>query len=215
MLDLFQRGGVLMYIIAACSVIALAVLLERLWSLQRGRVVPASFVRKIHDLVGSGKTGDALVLCQNHSSSVAAVLAAGLKRRGRVRAEIKEAVQEVGRHEAANLERFVGVIGIVAAIAPLLGLLGTVTGMIRVFQDVTKQGVGNPADLASGIWEALLTTAYGLIVAIPALVAYRYVLSRVDGLVLEMEEDALEMVEMLEMPVAAPGPSTESPVAAP
>ncbi len=207
MFDLFQHGGILMYIIAACSVAALAVFIERIWSLQRSRVVPGSFVAKIHELVGGGKASDALVLCQNHSSSVAAVFAAGLRRLGRPRSEIKEVLEEVGRHEAASLERFVGVIGTVAAIAPLLGLLGTVTGMIRVFQDVTSQGVGNPADLASGIWEALITTAYGLIVAIPALVAYRYLASRADRLVLEMEEDALALVDLMEQ---HPAPAEDS-----
>jgi len=204
MLDVFQRGGIIMFIIAACSVVALAVLLERLWSLQRSKVVPESFVKKVRELVSSGKANEALVLCQNHPSSVAAVFAAGLRRFKDSRASIKEALEEVGRHEAASLERFLGVIGTVAAIAPLLGLLGTVTGMIRVFQSITVRGVGNPADLASGIWEALITTAYGLVVAIPSLVAYRYLASRADRLVLEMEEDTLELVDVIEQINRAP-----------
>lgn len=198
MLDLFQRGGVLMYAIAACSVVALAVFLERLWSLQRQKVMPRGFVAKIRELVHAGKAGDALVLCQNHAASVAALFAACLKRRREPRAAIKETCEEVGRHEAAALERFVGVLGTVAAISPLLGLLGTVMGMIRVFQDITAQGVGNPADLASGIWEALITTAYGLTVGIPTLVAYRYLTSRVDRLVLDMEQETIELLDILE-----------------
>ena len=210
MLELFERGGIIMWFIAGCSVVALAVFLERMWSLQRKKVVPPAFVQKIRDMITGGRTGDALVVCQEHSSSVAAVFAAGLRRRSEPRAMIKEAVQDVGRHEAASLERFLGVIGTVAAIAPLLGLLGTVTGMIRVFQDITTRGVGNPADLASGIWEALITTAYGLVVAIPALVAYRYLLSRADRLVLEMEEDAMVLVDVLEHSASAPADSPES-----
>lgn len=197
MWDLFQRGGILMYFIAGCSVIALAVLLERLWSLRRRRVIPASFIGKVRELVAGDHTSEAQVLCQNDPSSIAAVFAGGLRHLGAPRNQIKEALEEAGRHEAASLERYVGVIGTVAAISPLLGLLGTVTGMIRVFQDITVQGVGNPADLASGIWEALITTAYGLVVAIPALVAYRYLGSRVDQLTLEMEEEALELVELM------------------
>jgi len=210
MLDTFQRGGILMYIIAACSVIALAIFLERLWSLQRSKVVPGSFVQKVRDLVSKGKASEALILCQNHPSSVAAVFASGLKRIKDTRAVIKESLEEVGRHEAASLERFIGVLGTVAAISPLLGLLGTVTGMIRVFQDITTRGVGNPADLASGIWEALITTAYGLVVAIPTLVAYRYLSSRADRLVLEMEEDALELIDVIEEQAGAPGESPAS-----
>jgi biopolymer transport protein ExbB len=210
MIDVFQRGGIIMYIIAACSVIALAIFLERLWSLQRNKVVPGSFVKKVRDLVSQGKASEALVLSQNHPSSVAAVFAAGLRRADGTRADIKEGLQDVGRHEAASLERFVGVLGTVAAISPLLGLLGTVTGMIRVFQDVTTRGVGNPADLASGIWEALITTAYGLIVAIPTLVAFRYISSRADSLVLEMEEDALELVDDIEQYAKANAAKGES-----
>lgn len=200
MLDLFQRGGLLMWIIAACSVGALAVLLERLWSLRRARVVPRNFIVTIRELLSQGKTSDALVLSQNHSASIAAVVSATIKHASGGRAAMKEAAEEVGRREAVSLERFLGVIGTVAAIAPLLGLLGTVTGMIRVFQDVTTRGVGNPADLASGIWEALITTAYGLMVAIPALVVYRYLLSRADSLVMEMEEEAMGVVDMLDTP---------------
>lgn len=197
MFDLFQRGGLLMWIIAACSVGALAVLFERLWSLRRARVVPRNFVATLRDLIKKDQSAEAQVLSENNSSSIATVLAAVFKHRAAGRAAMKEAAQEQGRREATALERFVGVIGTVAAIAPLLGLLGTVTGMIRVFQNVTSNGVGNPADLASGIWEALITTAYGLMVAIPALVAYRYLLSRADSLVMEMEEETSEMIELL------------------
>ncbi len=198
MLDMFQRGGLLMWIIAACSVGALAVLFERLWSLRRARVAPRGFIATLRELVAKGQSDQALLLSQNNSSSMAAVAAAVLAHAQAGRAAMKEAAQEVGRREATSLERFLGVIGTVAAIAPLLGLLGTVTGMIRVFQDVTSQGVGNPADLASGIWEALITTAYGLMVAIPALVAYRYLLSRADSLVMEMEEEASALIEQLD-----------------
>lgn len=197
MLDLFMRGGVLMWFIGACSVGALAVLFERLWSLRRARVVPQSFVATLRDLIVKGQKAEAQVLSENNSSSIAAVLAVVLKNRAAGRGAMKEAALETGRREAIALERFLGVLGTVAAIAPLLGLLGTVTGMIRVFQDVTTSGIGNPADLASGIWEALITTAYGLIVAIPALVAYRYLLSRSDSLVMDMEEETSALIDLL------------------
>jgi biopolymer transport protein ExbB len=129
-------------------------------------------------------------------SSIGAIFAAILKKAGQPLPFVKEAAEEVGRQEAARLERFVGALGTVASITPLLGLLGTVTGMIGVFQRVAETGVGNPLDMAAGIWEALLTTAFGLGVGIPALLAHRFTLSRVDTLVLELEEEALRMAEL-------------------
>jgi biopolymer transport protein ExbB len=196
-LELFQRGGVVMYAIALASVVALAVFVERLWALQRSRVAPRAFTAKVFALVEKGEERDALLLTSDNRSSAAMIFRAILKKKGATLPYVKEAAEEVGRQEAARLERFTGVLGTVASVSPLLGLLGTVTGMIAVFQKVAETGVGNPLDMAAGIWESLLTTAFGLGIGIPALLAHRFVLSRVDGLVLELEEESLRLVELL------------------
>ena len=196
----FQKGGILMIPIVAFSVVALAVFLERAWVLRRERVVPTEFVQLIQRKIGESKPAEALTLCEASDSSISAILASGLRRHGQGRAQIKEVFEEVGRVEVTHLGRFVEVMGTIAAVAPLVGLLGTVVGMIDVFRAVVSDGAGpvNPATLASGIWTALLTTAAGLAVAIPAYIGYRYQLSRVDRLALEMEEVTLHTLDLLE-----------------
>ena len=196
----FQKGGVLMIPILAFSVVALAVFLERTWMLRKERVVPSDFVQLIQRKVHEAKPAEALTLCEANDSSISAILASGLRRHGQGRALIKEVFEEVGRVEVTHLGRFIEVIGTIAAVAPLIGLLGTVVGMIDVFRAVVSDGAGpvNPATLASGIWTALLTTAAGLAVAIPAYIGYRYQLSRVDRLALEMEEVTLHLLDVLE-----------------
>ena len=199
---LFVKGGLVMYPIILGSVLALGLFLERLWSLRRERVIPASFRSRVRALVRAGKLSEAEVLCQENTSSLATIIGTGLKEAGRPRAEIKEAVTDVGRREVTHLERFIDFLGTIAAVEPLMGLLGTVTGLIQAFRRVEEAsakagGSVNPGDLAGGIWEALITTAAGLVVAIPAYLAYRYLLSRVSTLVVEMEEDSLEIAKLI------------------
>lgn len=196
-LDLFQRGGIIMYAIALASVVGLAVFLERMWALQRVKVLPRGLMAKVQELLLEGKHKEALLLCEQSRTSIGAVYRAVLKHAYDPLPVVKEAAEDSGRQEAARLERFVGALGTVANIGPLLGLLGTVTGMIAVFQRVAESGVGSPLDMAAGIWEALLTTAFGLAVGIPALLAHRFTLGRVDGLVLELEEEALGLLEII------------------
>ncbi len=198
---LFVKGGLVMYPIIAGSVLALALFLERLWSLRRERVIPPDFRTRVRALVRAGKLSEAEVLCQENGSSLAVIIGTGLREAGKTRAEIKEAVNDVGRREVAHLERYVDFLGTIAAVEPLMGLLGTVTGLIRAFQRVEGQalkgGGVNPGDLAGGIWEALITTAAGLVVAIPAYLAYRYLLARITTLLVEMEEDSLEVADLI------------------
>jgi len=194
---LFVQGGPVMYPIALGSVVALALFLERMWALRRESVVPAAFRSRIRGLVREGKHSEAEVLCQENRSALAELIGAALKDAGKPRSQIKETVTEVGRREVAHLEKHIEFLGTVAAVEPLMGLLGTVTGLIRAFQRVeglAQQGGGvNAGALAAGIWEALITTAAGLVVAIPAYLGYRYLQGRVTGLVVEMEEDSLEI----------------------
>lgn len=200
--EYLAKAGELIYPILLCSVVALAVFLERLWALRKINVIPATFLQKVTQLIHTRNFEKARDLCERSNSSISAILAGGLRHAGKDRAIIKEVMEEAGRSQAANLERGVSVLGTVANIAPLLGLLGTVTGMIDVFQNVvaqTSQGAGqvNAGVLAGGIWEALITTASGLAVAIPVFVMFRYLTGRVDRLLIEMEERCLELAEFM------------------
>ncbi len=198
--DLFVRGGWLMYPIFLCSVVALGFFIERLFKLRRSRVLPRGLMQNVNDLILRHKLSDAIYLAQGHPSAMARIYMAALRISGPPRQAIKEVVEEVGRREAADLEKYLQVLSTVASIAPLLGLLGTVSGMIKTFNVISYYGVGNPGTLASGISEALLTTAAGLSVAIPTLVGYRFVSSKAEGLILELEEQSLNLVEALKGP---------------
>ncbi len=183
--------------IILCSVVALAIIVERLWSLQVRRVLPKHLVaqvwrwEKIHQLT------DEHVKELQASSPLGSILAAGIVNRHQNRDVMKESIEDTGRHIVHELERYLNSLGTIAAITPLLGLLGTVIGMIKVFATITTQGVGDPGALAGGISEALLTTAAGMSVAIPTLMFYRYFRGRVRMLVLKMEQEALTMVEIM------------------
>ena len=208
MLELVRAGGWLMLPIILCSVIALAIIVERLWSLQIRRVLPKHLVaqvwrwEKIHQL-----NDDHLKELQS-SSPLGSILAAGIINRHQHRDVMKESIEDTGRHIVHELERYLNSLGTIAAITPLLGLLGTVIGMIKVFATITTQGVGDPGALAGGISEALLTTAAGMSVAIPTLMFYRYFRGRVRMLVLRMEQEALTMVEIMHGQ-RKPAPDTE------
>ena len=204
-IELLERGGIIMIPIFAFSVIALAVFLERCWSLRQARVVPGDFINLVRRKIREGRSNDALALCEGNHSSIAAVVASGIRRQSAGRDGIKEAFEEVGRVEVSYLGRFVEVMGTIAAVAPLIGLLGTVVGMIDVFRSVVADagvspGPVNPASLANGIWTALLTTAAGLSVAIPVYIGYRFLLGRVDRLALNMEEVCLELLDLMSPP---------------
>lgn len=204
MIDLFVRGGVFMYPILLCSVIALAIFLERLWVLRRSQVLPEELIRNVEELLKKGKVAEALYLCQDQGSSIARVFMGGLKNAGRGMWLVKEGIEEMGSREAVVLEKHVGALATIANLTPLLGLLGTVSGMIKTFNVISVQGVGNPAPLAGGIAEALITTASGLCVAIPTLVCYRILKDRTATLVFEMEEHSMEVIEILEGPGKGP-----------
>lgn len=201
--ELFEQGGPLMWAILAASIVGVGIFFERLWSTQRSKVLPRAFVDRIRALVAKGKVNEALLLCEENASSIALVIASALRsfEHSTSRADVKEAVEEVGAREIAHMDRNVEIVGTIAAISPLLGLLGTVVGMIQVFRNFVEayaSGAVGPDTFAQGIWQALITTAYGLTVAIPMLVLYRVLLDRSNKLVLEMEEDAMAIVNLLE-----------------
>lgn len=186
-----------MWPILLCSVISLAIVVERFWSLQRKRTAPRNLVNQIWQWARDGELDAKRVQELRRNSPLGRILAAGLINRRHDREIMKESIEEVGRHVAHELERFLNTLGTIASISPLLGLLGTVLGMIKVFTVITNQGVGDASVLASGIAEALITTAAGLMVAIPTLLFYRYFRGRVDELIITMEQEALRLVEAM------------------
>jgi biopolymer transport protein ExbB len=194
---MIQAGGWLMWPIILCSVIALAISGERFWSLQTKRIAPKHLVAQVWHWHKQDNLGDAHINALRASSPLGRILAAGLANREHPRDIMKEVIEDTGRQVVHELERYLNTLGTIASITPLLGLLGTVIGMIKVFTAITAQGVGNPGVLAGGISEALITTAAGLSVAIPSLMFYRYFRGRVDELVLRMEEEALKLIEVM------------------
>lgn len=197
MVEIVKSGGWLMAPIILCGIITLGIILERFWTLQQKRVVPADLTSKVWGWVKKDALDQRQIQTLHQGSPLGQILAAGLINRDRERAVMKESIEDTGRHVVHDLERYLDTLATIAGISPLLGLLGTVSGMIQAFAAITTQGVGNPAVLAGGIATALITTAAGLTVAIPALIAYRYYRNRVDTLVVEMEKEAIKLVEAL------------------
>lgn len=198
MFEIVKAGGPIMVPIILSSIIAAAIFLERLWTLQPRRVLPAELTEKVWKWVQQRQIQDKHIAVLQQNSPLGRILAAGLANRHRGRDVIKESVEDAGRHVVHELERFLNALGTIASISPLLGLLGTVLGMIRTFNVLSVSGAGNPMTLAGGISEALITTAAGLTVAIPALLGYKYLRGRVADLVVEMEKEAIKLVQALE-----------------
>ncbi|MDQ6957284.1 MAG: MotA/TolQ/ExbB proton channel family protein [Mariprofundaceae bacterium] len=197
MYEFISQGGIVIYVLLGLSIITVTLIFERSWSLRRSVVVPTKDVVTIESYVRSGQVDEAIAACEENNTAMHRILWLALKNRGVKRSVMKEILEEVGRQEVAHLDRYIGVLGVIAAISPLLGLLGTVIGMIEVFQVIALEGVGKADVLAGGISKALNTTAAGLTVAIPALVAYRMFESKVNRFVIEIEEHALRFVDLL------------------
>lgn len=197
MFELVTAGGWMMAPIIACSIIAFAIIAERLWTLRIRRVIPSELAAQVWEWAKDKKLDVERMQTLRASSPLGRILAAGLANRNASREVMKEAIEDTGRYVVHELERYINTLGTIAAISPLLGLLGTVIGMIKVFSAITTQGVGNPAALAGGISVALITTAAGMAVAIPTLMAYRYFRGKIALLVIRMEQQALRMIEVL------------------
>jgi biopolymer transport protein ExbB len=195
--ELVKSGGWLMLPIIACSIVALGIVIGRFWSLQRKKVMPDYLMKQILQLHKESKLNLADLGKLKGSSPLGRILAAGLVNRNHDKVVMKEAIEEVGRQVVHELERYLNTLGTIASISPLLGLLGTVIGMIKVFSVIVTAGVGDPGVLAGGISEALITTAAGLSVAIPSLMFHRYFSGLIDKLVIGMEGQALKMVEVI------------------
>lgn len=186
-----------MWPIILCSVAALAIIGERFWSLQKKYVAPPNLLAQVQQLLARNELEPSHLAALRDSSPLGRILAAGLINRDHDREVVKEAVENTGRHVVPELERYLRSLGTIAAISPFLGLFGTVVGMIQMFAGIGQHGVGDPSIVAAGISTALITTAGGLAVAIPSLMFYRYFRGRVDELLLEMEQEAVKLVEIL------------------
>jgi biopolymer transport protein ExbB len=198
MIEIVKSGGYLMAPIILCAILAMGIVLERFWTLRQKRVIPQDLTSQVWSWVKNDQLDQRQIQTLYQGSPLGQILAAGLINRNRARAVLKDSIEDTGRHVVHELERYLETLGTVAAVTPLLGLLGTVIGMVKVFTAITTHGVGNPTVLAGGIAEALITTAAGLTVAIPALIAYRYFRTHVDKLVVDMEKEAIKLVEALQ-----------------
>ena len=198
MFELISSGGWLMVPIILCSVISVAIIIERLWTLKKDNVAPADLVVDIEHLLEQHQLTEDRLEELEHSSYLGRILVAGLCVSNQTPAEIRRSIEEAGRHVVHELEKYLNALGTIAAITPLLGLLGTVIGMIKVFAAITAVGVGNPQILAGGISEALITTAAGLSVGIPSLMFHRYFKGKINELTVDMEQHALRLLNLME-----------------
>ena len=197
MIEFLMGGGLLMIPIVFCSVVALGIVIERLFNLRASRIIRTDVMEEVESMLRERRIPDASMILRRASSVLSRILLVAILNHEKDRAEIKELIEDAGRQEIPVLERYLNLLGTLAGITPLLGLLGTVTGMIRVFEVISAAGVGHPTALAGGISEALITTAAGLTVAIPALVFHSYFVNKADSMVLEMEKHSLRLLEIL------------------
>ena len=197
MLDIFEKGGFLMYPIFLCSLIAITIFFERMFYLKSIKTKSKKFVLRVKNLVKKGSIELAISACRKSPTPISQIMLAGLMKFGRGRDEMKEAIEDSANQEIPVLERNLSTLSTIGNITPLLGLLGTVFGMVKAFNVIAVMGVGKPEALAGGISEALLTTAFGLSIAIPTIVVYNYLSHRVDKLIREMEINCVDLIDLL------------------
>jgi len=196
--ELVKAGGWPMVPLLLLGVLALAIVLERFWSLRRNEVLPPALGQEVRSWAARGKLDPAHLQALRANSPLGALLAAALEARNRPREQIRERIEDTGRHLVHRMERFLNALGTIASAGPLLGLLGTVVGMIQMFLGILDHGVGDVNQLAGGIGKALVCTATGMIVAIPALMFHRYFKGRINGYVIEMEQEASALLDALD-----------------
>ena len=199
LLDIFLKGGFIMWLILFSSIIGLAVSIDRFIMLRKAKINVPAFMVRIRGFIKKKDISGAISYCMQEKSPVANIVRKGLKKYKYGHDRVKDAIENAGSQEVSKLEKGLSVLASVAGIAPLLGFLGTVTGMIQAFMTIQDlAGAANPSDLAGGIWEALITTAFGLIIGIPAFALYNYFLSAVKNLVGEMETVANDVIDVIQ-----------------
>jgi biopolymer transport protein ExbB len=199
--DIIHKGGPVMIFIIVCSIFALTITLERFWLLYKMRLDASRFLETVVDILKRKKIKEAIEVCDRSPHPIGLILKAGILKADRSREDIKEAMEDASLYEVPRMEKNLSLLASLAHICPLLGLLGTVTGLVRCFQVIQVKSVGfqpvSPGDLAGGIWEALITTVAGLAIAIPTYVAYNYLVNRVNSFILDMERSATELLNFL------------------
>ncbi len=198
MKEIFLQGGPLMYPIALCSIIGWAIFMERVLAYFKTKRQTQRLYSNIIQQLKTNDKDSANQLCDQRESALARILYPVLRMNDHTRSNLKAVAEEVGEREAVSLQKYLGLLGTIANITPLLGLLGTVLGMIDAFHVIATEGVGSPATLGGGISQALITTAAGLTVAVPMILLHRYLLSRSDRLVLELEEATMHIIDFIE-----------------
>ena len=197
--EIFVKGGVIMWMILACSVLALSVVIDRFFVIRKAKINVPAFMVRLRGLIKKQDISGAVSVCMQENSPIANIIRKGLKKYRFGHDRVKESIENAGKQEISKLEKGLPILASISGIAPLLGFLGTVTGMITAFMTIEDlAGAANPSDLAGGIWEALLTTASGLIVGIPALAFYNYFANRVKRLVGDMETVANDVVDTIQ-----------------
>ena len=215
MLELIRAGGWPMIPLLLMSAVALGIIVERFWSLRPTRVLPPGLGDEVRAWVARGKPLEVAHIDSLRSTSpLGALLAAALDVRMRSREEIRERVEDVGRHLVHRMERFLNTLGTIASAGPLLGLFGTVVGMIEMFLGILDHGIGDASQLAGGIGKALVCTAAGMLVAIPALAFHRYFRGRIAGYIVDMEHETIRLMDVLDAPAGSPAPAAATPRAA-
>lgn len=197
MQELFFKGGPIMYPLAVLSVIALAIIAERIWFLRRARMDTKEFMVRINEALGANKIEEASTICEEYRGPLGSVFREALKKHQRSREEIEKAIEGSGSIEVAKMERNLIVLGTIGKIAPLLGFFGTVMGMIKAFESIASSGLGDPQVVAGGISQSLITTAAGLSVAIPTVFAQYIFIHWINRFVLEMQESSFKFLDAL------------------
>lgn len=197
MLEILVAGGWMMVPILLCSIVALGIIAERFWTLRRQNIIPEHLIAQIWHWKKNNQLGKDQINTLRAGSPMGRVLATGLANMNNSREIMKESIEETGRHVVHDLGRYLTTLGTIASISPLMGLLGTVLGIIQMFSGMLQGGIGNPQVLAGGLSQALITTVAGLVVAIPSLIFYRYFHGKIDALVVEIEQESIKLVEIL------------------
>ncbi len=202
-IEIIRKAGIFVYPILLCSIVALSIFLQKMWILRTNKILPGFFLERLYLYLSKNKFSEALNLASLNNSSIARIAYAALQKNGSSKEQIKESMEGAGRREAGELSRYIEGLATISNVSTLLGLLGTISGMIKIFSVISENTIVDPSSLAGGISEALYTTAFGLLVAIPAFIAYKYLVGRSDEFVNELEDESKRIMEEMSMPPPA------------
>ena len=203
-IEIIRKAGIFVYPILLCSIVALSIFLQKMWILRTNKILPGFFLERLYLYLSKNKFSEALNLASLNNSSIARIAYVALQKNGSSKEQIKESMEGAGRREALELGRHIEGLGAISNASTLLGLLGTISGMIKIFSVISENTIVDPASLAGGISEALYTTAFGLLVAIPAFIAYKYLIGRSEEFVNELEDEGRRIIEEMSTPPPTP-----------